>query len=110
MKEILHQISKYKRGSFLAVLKQTGNISSPGILSFPIPGYTLALDFPQFNGSNKDLFETLDQIVHESNGRLYPAKDAHISKQHFQSSYPGWEKVDSYRDKALLSQFWDRVT
>ena len=110
MKEILYQISKYKTGSFLAVLKQTGDIPSPGILSFPIPGFTLALDFPQNHKNNKDLFETLDQIVHESHGRLYPAKDAHMSKQHFQSSYPEWEKVESLRDKALLSRFWERVT
>ncbi len=109
LKDILKTITKCNNGSFLSVLKQTGDIVSPGILSFPIPGYSLALDFPQKSNSNDVLFRKLDQIVHEAGGRLYPAKDAHVSKLNFQSSYPNWHKVENMRDKTLMSKFWERV-
>jgi FAD/FMN-containing dehydrogenase len=107
--ELLDIISANRAGSFLAVLKNFGNIKSPGILSFPLQGTSLALDFPQ-NNCLENLFSKLDQIVFKSKGRLYPAKDAHMSSIHFQSFYPDWKKVEDLRDPALYSHFWKRVT
>lgn len=108
--EIMQQIAKSGTGSFLAVLKQCGPLASPGLMSFPMQGVSLALDFPQRNQVNDRLFKKLDSLVHEAGGRLYPAKDAHMSSTHFKQAYPQWERVEALRDPQLLSQFWKRVT
>lgn len=110
LKEILTSISTSGQGSFLAVLKRCGDIASPGLLSFPLPGTTLALDFPQSAKLGRGLFQRLDTIVHQSGGRLYPAKDAHMSATHFKAAYPTWERLEALRDPALNSLFWQRVT
>lgn len=106
---LLKTIADTGQGSFLAVLKRCGDISSPGLLSFPLPGTSLALDFPQTNKLNT-LFQRLDSIVHDAGGRLYPAKDAHMSGEHFRRAYPAWEELEKLRDPILMSRFWKRVT
>lgn len=108
--EVLQTIAKSGAGSFLAVLKRCGSASSPGLLSFPMPGVSLALDFAQRDVANARLFEKLDALVHDAGGRLYPAKDAHMSAAHFQRAYPAWETVERLRDPRLMSRFWRRVT
>jgi FAD/FMN-containing dehydrogenase len=110
IRAVMKEIAKSGTGSFLAVLKRFGNLPSPGILSFPLEGVTLALDFPQRNEINTRLFAKLDRLVHDAGGRLYPAKDAHMSATDFKKAYPGWEKVEALRDRQLLSLFWKRVT
>lgn len=110
MGELLATIRRHNEGSFLAVLKNCGNIPSPGLLSFPMPGVSLALDFPQRGAATQTLFDTLDRVVREAGGRLYPAKDAHMSGDDFRTAYPAWERVEQLRDPALLSRFWQRVT
>ena len=55
------------------------------------------------------LFTRLDAIVREAGGRLYPAKDAHMSGEDFRRGYPGWEKLEARRDRSLCSRFWKRV-
>jgi FAD/FMN-containing dehydrogenase len=110
LKELLGTIARAGVGSFLAVLKRCGNIKSPGLLSFPMEGISLALDFVQNDKVNQELFTQLDKITHQANGRLYPAKDAHMSAEDFQSAYPQWKKLESLRDPALYSHFWKRVT
>lgn len=109
IKTILQLISDHQCGSFLAVLKRCGDIISPGLLSFPMPGISLALDFPQ-NNKLATLFSKLDDVIRETGGRLYPAKDAHMTGSDFTLSYPNWEKVETLRDPALHSRFWKRVT
>lgn len=108
--EVLKAIANSGRGSFLAVLKRCGDIPSPGLLSFPMPGVTLALDFPQHESLNRALFERLDAIVRQAEGRLYPAKDAHMSGADFRRAYPNWPRIEALRDPALCSRFWKRVT
>jgi len=110
MTELLATISDSGQGSFLAVMKRCGYIESPGLLSFPLPGISLALDFPMNDYLESHLFTKLDQIVSQAGGRLYPAKDAHMSAETFQSAYSNWELLESYRDPSLQSQFWKRVT
>jgi len=109
IKELLKAISKSGQGSFLAVLKRCGDIKSPGLISFPLPGTSLALDFPHRSNLN-NLFSHLDEIVRRSGGRLYPAKDAHMSGNDFRHAYPEWERLESMRDRSLVSRFWKRVT
>ncbi len=110
IRTVMQLIAKSGTGSFLAVLKQCGTIVSPGLISFPLHGVSLALDFPQRDQTNERLFSKLDALVHEVGGRLYPAKDAHMSAAYFQQAYPQWERVEALRDPLLLSQFWRRVT
>ena len=108
--ELLKTISKSGNGSFLAVLKRCGDIQSPGLLSFPLPGISLALDFAQSAFIGSKLFPVLDKIVCEAGGRLYPAKDAHMPAEHFQKYYPEWTQLNQLKDPLLCSHFWNRVT
>lgn len=109
MCELLAAIAHSGQGSFLAVLKRFGSIASPGLLSFPLQGTSLALDFPN-TAELAALFIRLDAIVHEAGGRLYPAKDAHMSGSDFRLAYPAWEQLEVLRDPSLMSRFWKRVT
>ena len=107
---LLKAIADSGEGSFLAVLKQFGNYESPGLMSFPRPGVTLALDFPNSRQLDEGLFRRLDDIVREGKGRIFPAKDAHMKPADFQSAYPQWRQLESLRDPAMNSRFWHRVT
>lgn len=75
MKKILETIAKSGNGSFLAVLKLFGKNNPEAYNSFPIEGYTLALDF-KVNSKLKKLVEQLDQTVQEFGGRIYLTKDS----------------------------------
>jgi FAD/FMN-containing dehydrogenase len=107
--ELLSQIGRSRQGSFLAVLKRCGTSQSPGLLSFPMPGTSLALDFPNPHRL-EPLLQRLDQIVREAGGRLYPAKDAHMSADDFRRDYPAWQQVEQWRAHDIQSRFWARVT
>ena len=98
------------QASFLAVLKTFGDLPSPGLLSFPRPGVTLALDFPNRGEHTRALFRHLDTLVREAGGRLYPAKDACMSADDFQHFYPAWDAFQEHIDPAFSSSFWRRVT
>jgi FAD/FMN-containing dehydrogenase len=110
MKEILAKIADSGQASFLAVLKTFGDIPSPGMLSFPQPGITLALDFPERGTATRDLFLQIDEIVRACKGRLYPAKDARMDAQDFIKSYPQLESFKSFIDPKFSSDFWKRMT
>jgi FAD/FMN-containing dehydrogenase len=97
-------------GSFLAVFKKFGNVPSPGILSFPEPGYTLALDFANAGTKTEKLFSSLDRIIEEAGGRLYPAKDSKMSANQFMSYYPKFEQFKKWIDPKFSSSFLRRVT
>ncbi|MBB3048508.1 FAD/FMN-containing dehydrogenase [Litorivivens lipolytica] len=106
---ILKAIADSGLGSFLSVLKKCGDIASPGLLSFPMKGTSLALDFPRREQENYRLFARLDAMVSEAGGRLYPAKDSHMQAHNFQEAYPQWVDLEALRDPKLLSAFWRRV-
>ncbi|MEJ2538841.1 MAG: FAD-binding protein, partial [Gemmatimonadota bacterium] len=108
--EILRQIAAHGSGSFLAVLKRFGDVPSPGLLSFPRPGPTLALDFPNRGDRTLRLLARLEEVAMEAGGALYPAKDACMSGDTFRRSFPRWEELEALRDPAILSDFWARVT
>ncbi len=75
MRKILETIAKSGNGSFLAVLKLFGKNNPQAYNSFPMEGYTLALDF-KVNDNLKNLVGKLDQIVEDFGGRIYLTKDA----------------------------------
>lgn len=94
--QILKDIRRANQGSFLAVLKKFGAKHSGGWLSFPLEGYTLALDFPRRNMTEK-LLKRLDEIVKNAGGRLYLAKDSRGSQELYESSYLNWDKFKNLR-------------
>lgn len=108
--ELLRRIAASGTGSFLAVLKQFGDRPSPGMLSFPRPGTTLALDFPVDRGGRVfGLLDALDEVVSGAGGAVYPAKDARMSGPHFRQYFPAWERFLPFIDPAFSSSFWRRV-
>ncbi len=106
----LDAIADSGTGSFLAVLKRFGELPSPGLLSFPRPGTTLALDFPFRGEATLALLERLDAIVAEAGGAVYPAKDARMSGRHFRHFFPAWENFSRHVDPEFSSSFWRRVS
>ncbi|WP_312158828.1 FAD-binding oxidoreductase [Acinetobacter sp.] len=107
--EMLRVIKKSGEGSFLAVLKTFGSRQSGGLLSFPRPGVTLALDFPNREEKTLKLFNELDHIVQEANGCLYLAKDARMPKKLFETGYPHIQKFLKYRDPGISSSMSRRL-
>ena len=110
MREILARIRHSGEGSFLTVLKKFGDVQSPGMLSFPRPGLTLALDFAYSGKKTLQLLEDLDKIVRQSGGAVYPAKDARMSAESFQAFFPRWREFSQYVDPHFSSSFWRRVS
>lgn len=108
--EVLKRIVTSGQASPLVVFKTFGAIESPGMLSFPREGVTLALDFPNRGKKTLRLLDDLDSIVIPNGGRLYPAKDARMSGDAFRKSYPNWEDFAQYIDPKFSSGFWRRVT
>ncbi|WP_063685668.1 FAD-binding oxidoreductase [Bradyrhizobium stylosanthis] len=95
--EILDRVARRGDASFLAVLKKLGQ--GDGILSFPLPGYTLALDFP-VKGDILSFLDEIDRLVVAAGGRLYLAKDARQSRATFEAGYPALSRFNAIR-KAL---------
>jgi FAD/FMN-containing dehydrogenase len=96
--------------SFLAVLKVLGDRASPGLLSFPKSGVTLALDLANRGEGTRRLLDRMADLVVAAGGRLYPAKDATMSGEAFRKGYPAWRELEQHRDPAIMSDFWRRVT
>ncbi|MGD0213696.1 MAG: FAD-binding oxidoreductase [Terriglobales bacterium] len=108
--ELLDRIARSGMGSFLGVVKQFGAAPPAGMLSFPRPGLTIALDFAMRGERTLKLMQSLDEIVQKSGGALYPAKDARMSPALFEASYPRWRSFVPYIDPKMSSSFWRRVT
>jgi FAD/FMN-containing dehydrogenase len=106
---LLGRIARSGQASFLSVLKEFGTVQSPGMLSFPRPGYTLALDFPNLGQSTLDLMQDLDAIVREAEGAIYPAKDARMPPEMFRAGYALIDTFAQYIDPQFSSSFWRRV-
>jgi FAD/FMN-containing dehydrogenase len=106
---IVNEITRSAQNTFLSVLKTCGTLQSPGLLSFPMEGATLALDFRNCGEATLKLFSRLDAIVRDSNGRLYAAKDGRIPKDVWMAGYPQLERFVPHIDPAITSDFWRRV-
>ncbi len=106
---MLREISDAGEGSFLAVLKTFGQREAPGMLSFAQAGVTLALDFPNRGASTCRLFQRLDAVLKDAQGRLYPAKDARMPPELFAAGYPRLQEFLRYRDPGIRSGFSLRI-
>ena len=109
LREMLARIAASGQGSMLAVLKRFGDQISGGLLSFPRPGFTLALDFPNLGQKTLDLLENLDAVTRQVGGAVYPAKDARMSGDSFRQYFPQWAEFSRFIDPRFSSSFWRRV-
>ena len=101
MRKLLQAISDARAGSFLAVLKTLGG-EGRGHLSFPMRGYTLALDFPRRDGV-EELLARLAAISLDHGGRVYLAKDAVLDAESFARMYPNWENSETCSTASIRS-------
>jgi decaprenylphospho-beta-D-ribofuranose 2-oxidase len=107
LQSILDEISKSGKGSFLAVLKLYGK-ENKNYLSFPLEGYSLALDFKIEKGLF-ELLDILDKIVLKHKGRIYLSKDVRVSKEVFEKGYPQINKFREIRKKYKLNEVFSSV-
>ncbi|MDX8501103.1 FAD-binding oxidoreductase [Mesorhizobium sp. VK4C] len=106
---LLEAARRAGQGSFLTVLKRFGDVRSPALLSFPRPGYTLTLDFPNRGERTLKLLAELDRITVEAGGAVNPYKDARMEPETFAASFPQWQRLEALRDPAFMSSFWART-
>jgi FAD/FMN-containing dehydrogenase len=109
MREIFERMAGSGEAPSLAVLKRFGDMPSPGMLSFPRPGLTLAVDFAFRGQRTLALLEELDRVVRAAGGAVYPAKDARMSPESFRRFFPQWERFAVHVDPKFSSSFWRRV-
>jgi len=93
----------------LTVLKRFGPARSPGMLSFPRPGFTFALDLPNRGEETFAQLARLEALAMEAGGAIYPAKDARMSAETFARSFPRLGEFSVHLDPAFSSSFRRRV-
>lgn len=106
--KLIDLVRSSNQRSALAVIKRFGKTISPGILSFPMNGYTLAMDFPSKDGLF-ELFDALDKIVSDSGGRIYLAKNMISNNDHVIKQYDGIDIVSKMSDPSLMSKLTKKL-
>ena len=98
VRRALERVSALRAPSFVTVLKRFGP-GDPGMLSFPMAGWTLALDFPARTPWLAQLLSELDKLVLDAGGRLYLAKDSRIPAELMPAMYPGLADFRRLRER-----------
>ena len=109
VRALLALTSTRGQAAFLTVLKRFGSLGSPGMLSFPRPGWTLAIDVPNRGEETLAYLDEMDAVVRTYGGAMYPAKDARMSAETFRLGYPRLDEFATFIDPAFRSRFWSRV-
>ena len=106
LRQIVEKIAVSKTASPLVVLKRFGD-ANPAPLSFPMPGWTLTVDIPTRAEGLGHLLHSLDEVVMQSGGRHYLAKDAHTTPTAIRRGYPRldeWKQIQRSVDPGQLWQ------
>lgn len=110
LREIFKQAARFGQGAFLAVLKKLGSVRSPGLMSFPRPGVTLGIDFPNKGTPTLRLFQEIFRIGLDAGAIFNPAKDALMPPECFAKTCPHWKAFSAFIDPAFSSNAWRRLT
>jgi FAD/FMN-containing dehydrogenase len=109
VRELLERAQRAGHGSFLTVLKLFGDLPSPGMLSFPMPGATLTLDFPYRGQATDRLLDELTACVLAAGGRISAYKDARITHETLKASFPALADFSRMIDPAMRSGMAERI-
>jgi FAD/FMN-containing dehydrogenase len=110
LRALIERVAHSRQTAGLGVLKRFGEAPPAGLLSFPRPGFTLAVDIAFGGERTLDLLEALDTIVRHAGGAVYPAKDARMSAESFRVFFPQVDEFRKYVDPRFSSSFWRRVS
>ena len=109
LKELFIMIAQSGQGALLSVLKTMSGMTTPAVLTFPMRGVTLAMDFVNHGEKTLRLLDRLDSWVLVQGGRVYLAKDARMSGKTFRAYYPQYLDFEKYQDGKFTSDLWRRV-
>ena len=105
LRQVIERLAASGAASFLVVLKRFG-AANPAPLSFPIPGWTLALDLPAAAAGLPALLHGLDDLVLDAGGRHYLAKDGHTTPAAIRRGYPRLAEWQAVRDRVDPGHTW----
>jgi decaprenylphospho-beta-D-ribofuranose 2-oxidase len=105
LETVIERLRRARVPCYLAVLKDFGP-ASEAPLSFPLKGWTLALDLPRAAPGVDALLDGFDQLVAEAGGRVYLTKDARMSRKALEAMYPRLDEWRAARDRADPRGLW----
>jgi FAD/FMN-containing dehydrogenase len=108
-RELRELLNHHRHPVYLAVIKTFGSLTSPGLLSFPRPGITSALDIPNLGLRSQACLQAMNALTLQHGGRCYAAKDCTLTPEEFRRTQPNLERFNRLRDPGIASDWSRRV-